>query len=118
MKSPLLAFILSSGLSSGTDFNSENLNDKTDSGIDKLQLMLKFISVLDTEENNAKIEFGKLKSWLYSQLKRKLTAEEEISLLQGILDYLQTEPGTPERMETMNYLFDAKFINNIKNKEK
>jgi tRNA C32,U32 (ribose-2'-O)-methylase TrmJ len=120
MKSPMLAFLLTSGLNldlDGLDLDN-TMNDKTASGIDKLRLMLKFMSVLDADENKGKREFGKLKSWLYSQLKRKITTEEEVSLLEGIVNYLHSEPGTPERMTAMNYLFDAKFISQLKNEEK
>lgn len=106
---PLLTYLLLSG---GMNFDMENMDDKTDSGIDKLQLILKFMSVLDADEVKTKVEFGKLKLWLYSQLKRKITTEEEISLLEGILNFIRSEPATPERMTAMNYLFNAKFIKN------
>ena len=101
-----------------TGIDSDDMKLTTDSGIDKLRFMIKILSVLDAEESKVKREYGKLKSWLYSQLKRKITIEEEISLLEGIDDYLRSEPGTPERLTAMNYLFNTKFINNTKNEEK
>jgi tRNA C32,U32 (ribose-2'-O)-methylase TrmJ len=111
----ILPFLLSA-----VDLNSnfEEMDDKTASGIDKLELMLRFISILESEKGQTSIEFGKLKSWLYRQLKRKITSEEEVSLLTGIANYIYSAPATPERMNAMNYIFEAKFINNVKNEEK
>lgn len=100
----LLQFLL---LSSESNVDVE---EKTESGIDKLQLMVKFISVLEAEEKKVNMEFGLLKTWLSQQLKRKITSTEEVALLEGIGDYLHSEPATPERMKAMNFLFNAKFI--------
>ena len=102
----LLPFLLSSECGSDIDLDT----DKTNSKIDKLLLMVRFISVIESEEKMASRNFGQLKSWLSKQLKRKITYEEEIALLEGIADYLHSDPGIPERMKAMNYLFNAEFI--------
>jgi hypothetical protein len=101
---PLQSFLLFA-----SDIEAD-MEDKTETGIDKLLLMVKFISVLEAEENQVKKQFGLLKTWLSQQLKRRITNEEEIALLEGIADYLHSDPGTDERMKAMDYLFNAKFI--------
>lgn len=84
---------------------------KTKHGIDKLNLMLFFMPVLDAGSGNQLNKaMDKLKSFLVEKLKRGITAEENISLLQGCLDYTKSDAGTPERFAAMNYLFELKFL--------
>lgn len=95
-------------LPSGFDFDTEM---KTKHGIDKLQLMVKFIHVFECEPRNAKSELNKLKSYLVSQLHRGIHPEEDLNLYNGILAYIQSEPATNGRTEAMKYLFELTFLN-------
>ena len=79
--------------------------------IDKLDLMIRFISVIEIKPSKAEKEYNRFKSWLVEKLKRGLTPQEEIDLMQGILKYIQSDAETNERMSAMNYLFDLKFLN-------
>lgn len=88
-----------------------DLEPKTKNGLDKLELMVRFISVIEAEASKGKTEFTRMKSWLVQQLKRGLTPQEEIALAEGILKYLQSEPMTNERTDAMQFLFEAKFLN-------
>ena len=84
-------------------------NPKTKDGIDKLELMVRFIGVLDA--NNLANEYDDFKSWLNSNLNRKMTNIEEINLAKGILRYIKSDEGTNERLEAMEYLFNTDFLN-------
>lgn len=84
-------------------------NPKTKDGIDKLELMVRFIGVLDA--NNLANEYDDFKSWLNSNLNRKMTNIEEINLAKGILRYIKSDEGTNERLEDMVYLFNTDFLN-------
>jgi hypothetical protein len=78
--------------------------------LDKLQLMIRILSIIESDPKNVSKEFGKLKSWIYSQLKRTISSKEEIALLEGIANYIHSDPATSERLQSMDYLFNAKFI--------
>jgi len=84
-------------------------NPKTKDGIDKLELMVRFIGVLDA--NNLANEYDDFKSWLNSNLNRKMTNIEEINLAKGILRYIKSDEETNERLEAMEYLFNTDFLN-------
>lgn len=87
----------------------------TKNGIDKLELMVKFMPLLITpneSEKKIKNNYNSLKSFLVSQLNRGISLSEEDNLLSGIVDYLETKEATPERMKAMEYLFNLEFINN------
>lgn len=90
---------------------SEMMEQTTKHGLDKLELMVRFISVIEADASKGKKEFTRMKSWLVEKLKRGLTPQENIALAEGILKYLQSEPMTDERTEAMKYLFDANFLN-------
>lgn len=81
----------------------------TKHGIDKTMLMLKFMTIV--EGKKGKSDYNRFKSWLVQQLKRGLTAQEGVALVEGILKYIQSEPATNERMDAMKYLFGAEFLN-------
>lgn len=87
------------------DYDTEQF---TKHGIDKLELMVNFISVVESE--NVKQEFAKFKSLLRSKLKRTITDQEEIDLLEGVCNYIKSDAGTDERSKAMTYLFNAEFL--------
>ena len=87
------------------------LEIKTKSGLDKLELMVRFISIIETKKSKVDNESNRTKSWLVQQLKRGLTPSEEVNLMQGILNYIQSDGETNERIEAMKYLFEAEFLN-------
>lgn len=91
--------------------NSLFLNKKTKVGyIDKLELMVEFIRVIESPEAKEKENFDKFKQWLSGQIKRDLKETELMALLNGMLKYIQSEPETKQRMEVMQYLFEAEFL--------
>lgn len=87
-----------------------DLETKTIHGIDKLDIMIHFISVIETKNSKVKSEFNRFKSFLVEKLKRGLTPQEEINLAEGIVKYLQSEQETNERIKAMNYLFNLEFL--------
>lgn len=84
----------------------------TQYGLDKLAVMLHFMPVLHSDGYSIEKELNKLKSFIVSQIKRGTTPKEELNLMQGILDYVKSEPGSNERTTSMDYLFDLKFLQN------
>lgn len=90
---------------------SEMMDEINKHGIDKLEIMIRFISVFECEEGKEDLEFYMLTSFLEKQLKRKLTPEEDINLTKGILNYLQSEPATKKRIQAMKYLLNTNFLN-------
>jgi hypothetical protein len=98
-------------------FDPESMNklfdraDKTKHGIDKLDIMVHFLPVIESSGRKAKNNFTRFKSFLCEKLKRGITAVEEKNLLEGIVKYLQSEQATNARTEAMDYLFDLKFLN-------
>lgn len=78
--------------------------------VDSLDVMIKFIPIW--ESKNHKSAYNKLKSFLCQRIKRGITKEEEVNLLQGIGNYINSKPATQERTEAMKYLFNLKFLSN------
>lgn len=84
---------------------------KTPFGIDKLKVMVMFMPILESKsEDQASKAIAKLKSFLVQQLKRGITPQEELDLLTGCRNWCITDAGTNERMKSMNYLFELKFL--------
>ncbi|MCA6445429.1 MAG: hypothetical protein IM600_18525 [Bacteroidetes bacterium] len=80
----------------------------TKHGFDKLELMCRFIKVIEGEQ--CKEEYALFKLWIRSKLKRHLTAQEELNLAEGIYKYIKSDEGTNERLESMKYLFNTEFL--------
>lgn len=81
-------------------------------GFDKLATMLFFIPVLEaSSEKKLKKAFARLKSFLVQQLQRGITIQEDIDLMKGCQNWIMSDPGTNERFEAMDYLFDLQFLN-------
>lgn len=88
-----------------------NLDLTTKYGIDKTRLMLRFIPVIHaTTEKKIDKGLNKLKSFLVQQIKRGITPQENLALLEGIRNYIISDSGTNERMDAIDYLFNLKFI--------
>lgn len=79
-------------------------------GIEPLDMMIRFMFVIESNPRDAKQSLNKIKSYLVEKLKRGITPKENIDLLEGILNYLQSEPATNEREVAMKYLFGLKFL--------
>ncbi len=92
-------------------FADADLELKTKHGIDKLAIMVKFMRIIHAKNSKAKTEFFRFQSFLVQQLQRGLTAEESMNFAQGIVNYINTEEGTNERLDSMKYLFELEFIN-------
>lgn len=88
--------------------SSSDLELETKYGIDRLELMLKFISVLKAEKTD--VQYHKFKEWIESKINRILTIKEDINLMQGILDYVKSEEGSNERFVSMKYLFNLEYL--------
>ncbi len=87
---------------------------KTKQGLDTLDVMLLFIPIIESRSfNKANKDIDKLKSWLVEKLKRGITPQENINLLQGLLEYVRSEPMTNEREKAMKYLFEAEFLEDL-----
>lgn len=80
----------------------------TKHGFNKLELMCRFIRVIEGEQ--CKEEYALFKLWLRSKLKRHLTNQEELNLAEGIYKYIKSDEGTNERLESMKYLFNTEFL--------
>jgi hypothetical protein len=94
------------------DFDIE-LNTKY--GIDKLELIINFLTIIEgtiLEENIKEFTI-----WLEIAIKRHLTDIEEKNLYTGIINYLQSDPGTNERTLVMNDLFNLNFLDEETNIE-
>ena len=84
---------------------------RTKHGIDKTLLMLNIMRVVESKSGKqCGSAFDKLKSFICEQIKRGLSAQEDLNLRQGICNYINTDPQTNERSKAMEYLFEAKFI--------
>lgn len=79
-------------------------------GIDKLELMVSILNLLDSEENYFDKNLQNLKDLITSKARRAITSEEEINLLEGLKKHLHSEPGSNERTESMQYLFEVEFL--------
>lgn len=87
-----------------------NLDLTTKYGIDKTKLMVRFIPVIEaTTEKKIDKGLNKLKSFLVQQIKRGITPQENLALLE-IRNYIISDSGTNERMDAIEYLFNLKFI--------
>lgn len=86
------------------------LEIKTIHGISKLDIIIRFISVIEATPGTAGFRLNRFKSFLVEKFKRGITPTENANLAQGILNYIQSDPGTNERMNAMNYLFELKFL--------
>ncbi|MBE9490843.1 MAG: hypothetical protein IMY67_11155 [Bacteroidetes bacterium] len=84
---------------------------KTKYGIDKLDLMVRLMPVIQPD-NTKKLanKYNSFKSWLVEKLQRGLSKNEEAGLLEGIVAYIQSKAATNERLKSMNYLFELKFL--------
>lgn len=80
----------------------------TKHGFDKLELMCRFIRVIEGEQH--KEEYALFKLWFRSKLKRHLTDQEELNLAEGICKFIKSDEGTNERLESMKYLFNTEFL--------
>lgn len=90
--------------------DTDDFENTTKHGIEKLELMVRFMSVLEIGESTAEKEFNRFKSWMVEKLKREITPQEEFDLMQGILDYVKSDPATNERFAAMKVLFNMEFI--------
>ena len=84
---------------------------KTKFGIDQLDVAIMLLPIIESRGNHqASKALNRFKSFLVQKLKRGITSTEEINLMQGLLDYVRSEPGTNERMKAINYLNELEFL--------
>ncbi len=94
----------------GTYIEMFDMELKTKHGIDKLDVMIRFMKVLNDEKRKKHSSYDRFKSFLVQQLQRGLTAQEEVDMVEGMLKYVRSEPGSNERLDSMKYLFELEFI--------
>lgn len=95
-----------------------DLETKNKFGIDKLELMIEFMGIMTVGDNplddisDQKIEalLLKLKTFLEQKIKRDFTSKEYIDLMEGLVNYTASDPGTNERINSLEYLFNLDFI--------
>lgn len=85
---------------------------KTKFGIDRMQLMFKFINVIDANDTEMADNFEKLKQFIRDGIGRDFQGDEYLNFIGGIANYIHSDEGTNERVAAMDYLFEMKFINN------
>ncbi len=86
-------------------------------GIDRLRLMLFFMPLLEANSSKkADRTLNRLKSFLVQQIKRGITAKENLDLLQGCYEWVKSDAQTNERLKAMDYLFDLEFLSDGKEK--
>lgn len=79
-------------------------------GLDKLGLMIEVLQVIESEIEEVEKNLNDLKTWLKEKINRELSSGEEMNLLQGLYDYMRSDPATKERSAAMEYLFNAEFL--------
>ena len=77
----------------------------------RLDMLVWVIGIIEAKPSKTKSRYNRFKSFLVEKMKRGITTQEETNLSQGILNFIQTEPGTDERMKAIFYLMDGKFLN-------
>ena len=90
--------------------NFLDLEPKTKHGIDKLDIMIHLIPVINTKPGKAKTGYNQFKSFLVEKLKRGITTLEEIALAQAILNYIQSDAKTNERFHAIKCLSELDFL--------
>lgn len=80
--------------------------------INSLDIMIRFMKITESKPSKSEVNFIRFKSWLVEKIKRGITPQEDINLMQGILNYIKSEPGTNERSAAMKYMFELQFLNN------
>jgi hypothetical protein len=83
-----------------------------DEVIDQLDVAIEFLNVIEPKHNNYRGGFDSFKYFLRRKLGRKLTDTEELKLTSAVLRYFQSDGGTPERMSSMEEIFELKFLTN------
>ena len=86
----------------------DDFKTETKYGIQTLDVMVRFIKILNAKKCQSRLD--SFKAWLCSQIKRGITEQENLKLMQGILNYIQSDLGTDERLEAMKYLFELDFL--------
>lgn len=80
---------------------------KNDYGIEPLDIMLKFIDVVESKNGKP---LNRFKSFLVCKIKRGISIKEEIALHEAFLKYIESDAGTKERMDSMKTIFALEFL--------
>lgn len=80
-------------------------------GFDKLDIICRLLGIIAAGIEGVETNFDKFKSYLAEKINRDITPEEEMSLLNGLLAFNESEPETQERKEATIYLFELQFLN-------
>ncbi len=86
------------------------MDDKTKHGIDRLEISIRFLCMLELKGKKLNRQYDRFKSFLVQKLKRGIKPQEEIDMSEAMLRYVQSEPETNERLEAMKVLFGLEFL--------
>jgi len=90
---------------------SEMMEQKTKHGLNKFSMMVKFILVFESKSSDEfDKKFTELKTWLATNLNKRISDQEELNIIEGIKNYTLSEPNTNDRMDSLKYLFKAEFL--------
>lgn len=81
-------------------------------GICKSSIMVQFLVFIESPSTETLKETV---SFITKHIKRAVTLQESIAMIDLVLEYSQSEPGTNERNVCMNKLFDFEFLNPTNN---
>lgn len=92
------------------EFAIVNMNTslKTKHGIDKLELIVLVLSL--TEGDDFEKSYELLKKGICDQIGRLMTNKEVLDMTTGCYNLVMSDPGTKQRREAINYLFEAEFL--------
>jgi hypothetical protein len=95
------------------------LKEKTKHGIDVLQMMAEFLLIIHEEKfENYDNHIKNFELLISKQIKRELTPQEKLDIYHGILNFINSESASNERIIAIEYLFEAKFISDSETTKK
>lgn len=86
------------------------LETETRQGIDKLLVMQHIITITDSDEKNIHKDIAAFKALLEGHIKRTMSIEEDRDLYAGLLRYIKSDGGDPDRFAAVNYLVELDFL--------
>ncbi len=87
--------------------DNDNLNVR---GISTIQIKMRLLGIFRTGPVRSRKQFDKFKSFLVCSLQRGITETENTNLVEGIKKYGTTASMSPERIESVKYLVNLKFL--------
>lgn len=79
-------------------------------GIEPMEILLRFCRIMDHPGKY----YNRFKSYIVSQIQRGITREEENKLGKLLLSYIDSDPGTKERIVATNSIIKLEFLDHGK----